>query len=203
VDLEGLSGLGREVHTAFHEPADFDDVLYLIFNIPNRIAECFRLKSVIFLIDHVECASANVNKALCRAIKNSPFILASRNGKMANRRFGRYPIQGMIDIEYENRIVIREYPCEIGIEDMMGCPGFIIQFKEVCELILENSKKLAFGGKGMRIKSKIQQLRNIEIDHRLSKLVAQLAEAGSETIEHDLANVILKGEMRIQIVCEK
>lgn len=143
VDYAAITNLGKQFHNAFHSNStDISEFMNMIFSFPNNIAKAIGMKSAIYVIDHLDCATPEAIKAILSVIspqasspsslktttsspnkksKNSnfvPFIFASQNDKVYSKNF---KLKSATQLDTRNSIDLTDSPLldtDIFVQDL-------------------------------------------------------------------------------------
>ena len=206
IDANGLVALGKECHNAFHRATEVDAFFTLVFSLPVKFADVMKMKGAVYILDHCDCASPDVAKAICTTLRKMPFIIGGQNDKDFAKAFrikGAHQVftEGALsEFTYNKSLSIPDRGLKITIDAMMGCPGFIASFVSLCELFEKNAEKLVIGNREAVITSKIDKARKTHADQELGKLCLALANAGSKTATYDVVNGVLENRFSVKVI---
>lgn len=197
VSLEALTELGKELHNCFHKPDGLKNFYQLIFEFPNKFAQAIGLKSAFMIVDHFDCGLPVITKSISAAIKDSPYILGSQTDslfykvlKVPKKQIEEITTENLITYADNRQIFIAELSIKIGIEQMMGCPGFITSFVHICDMVEKFEEKTAISSKYATIMAKIDTSRRVEIFQEFNKLCLALANGNNEVVTFDMLNAL-------------
>lgn len=137
-----------------------------------------------------------------------PFIVASQTDKYFTKLFnvkGTSQLNSEHSIDVENyqdvngnpetrELFISDLMLRFGLDALMGCPGFIASFVNLCDIVeknaLMNQNINIKGTKFSQITPKIIDFRKAEIEQEFKKFALSLAMANSSIITYDVLNRI-------------
>jgi hypothetical protein len=180
----------------------------ILMNFPNEIARGLKMKSAVYVLDHFDCAPAEIGRAASLCLKTSPFIVASQNDRVFLSMFKVKKFVGLSaerSIEYKSRnfIIIPDANAEVGADDLKGCPGFICQFARICDTLAHTRGNMVVGTPNLNLRSKIDATRTSENEIELANLIGAIARAGNDRLSPELANDLVEQHFAVRIVSRK
>jgi hypothetical protein len=203
INGEAMSKIALQIHAAFHRGAD--DLLPLIFNLPNELATALKMKSGIFLVDGLDSAPSDVVRAFAAAVRNAPFIMASRISRDFKPRNAReLSTVGLVNSDYVGELALPDIGVRLTVREMLGCPGFVCAFMRICEMLARRRERQILGyHAGAPIASKVDAARGEEVDYELRQLLLVLVDGESDVVTKQMLLAIPAGEINVKLIPAK
>ena len=195
--------IGQEFTDAFNDKKakECSRILRLIAEFPMKLAKALRLQTVLFVVDHMDlCHTEIVDTAsypvsfrpaffgpvFAEAVGAAPHVVATQK----DSEFCKHLIEtsthidmlNLVKIDVAMTLTIPELDLKLGLEDCMGCPGFINLFLSICQQVYELNRETQFPSKFSTVRSTIDGSRLNLIQKGIESLFGSLLEAGSEII---------------------
>jgi urocanate hydratase len=101
--------------------------------------------------------------------------------------------QGVVEVEYGEMLALPEIHVSLGVNEMMGYPGYVCAFMRTCELLSRHRSHSVVMKSDSQIKSKVDDARLVEVRYEVNQLLSLLAAAGSGIVTSKLLKRLNEG----------
>ncbi|OHS93488.1 hypothetical protein TRFO_40217 [Tritrichomonas foetus] len=229
VDVNALTALSKGLGTALKGQGQngLQNFIQKVCEFPALFAKALGFTDVIFILDSFEYCDffftpndevfpeslkpVSLSQTLCESLmNNSSLYLISLQDEQHFMECFSCDDAALIDTEgllrgitSPSEIIVRQPPLRLGIDDCLGCPGYISMFEKLCNMARAMQLNAAATSQYSLIRTQADLSRMKVVKQELVRLCHLLMYSGSELITKELLNTILAEEILVVTMNEK